>query len=129
VSAGGEPDPLSIELVEVADALAHGRELYVAGDLAAAAAEFADAIAVDPRSAEAHRGLAKAVRRTDPQRGRAALERAVLLQPASFQSWRALAAVLRALGDGPGAEAAAARARETAPSDAARAALALDLGC
>jgi len=60
------------------------------------------------------------LRRGDPQKARADLERSVELWPAHFEPWHKLALVLRRLGDAAGAERAQARAdeafrRRTAP--------------
>jgi tetratricopeptide (TPR) repeat protein len=124
------PELVGIEDVELVDGsaeLARARDLLLAGDLAAAAAAFAEAAQLDPSSAEAQRGLGKALGRADPRGARAALERAVALAPGAFECWRALA--LRCLADGD--EAAALRAREralaVAPTGEAHAALDRDL--
>jgi tetratricopeptide (TPR) repeat protein len=129
------PEREDAELVSLEDvvllgdeAVARGRDAYLAGDLAGAEAAFAEALGEDPASAEALHGLARSVIAADAGRAREALERAVALRPGYFEAWRALALVCSAQHDDAAARAAAQRARACAPSEAAAATLALDVG-
>jgi Tfp pilus assembly protein PilF len=115
-----------VELLD-AEALVRGRDLLIAGDAVAATIAFEQALAEDPRSAEALHGLAKALRRADPPRARAALERALAIRPEFFEAWRALALLCRVQGDETTARRAVERARGCAPSMEAAAALHLDV--
>jgi Flp pilus assembly protein TadD len=129
--APGEPLEVvgldDVELIDPAAELARARALFLAGDLAGAAASFAEAAQLDPANAEAQRGLGKALARGDPRGARAALERAVALAPGSFECWRALAMRCRADGDEGAATRARDRALAVAPTGDARAALDRDL--
>jgi Flp pilus assembly protein TadD len=133
VSGPGLPEPevVGLEDVELIDealeAVALGRDLYLAGDLTRAAAAFEDALRADDSSGEALHGLAKALGRADPARARAVLERAVELRPDSFEAWRALAILCRDGGDRVASARALAAGRAAAASDAARDALERDL--
>jgi Flp pilus assembly protein TadD len=120
---------VSLEDVELLgeEAIARGRDAYLAGDLAGAEAAFAEALGDDPSSPEALHGLAKAVRASDAGRARTALERAVAVRPGFFEAWRALAILCAAQRDDAAARAAAERARACAPSALAAATLELDL--
>ena len=131
-----DPRELEPEVVEVGDVetfdesaenLARGRELYVAGALAEAAAAFSEASRHDPSSADAAYALAKALLRNDPAKARAALERALTLRPSWFEPWRALALLCARRGDAEGLSRAVAGARRAAPADGRCVALERDL--
>jgi tetratricopeptide (TPR) repeat protein len=98
---------------EVDELVTRARELYLAGELAAAAAAFGEAAQLDPSSFDAAYGLSKALRRSDPAAARAQLDRALALRPGSFEAWRALGLLCAAERDAAGVERALAGAQDT----------------
>jgi tetratricopeptide (TPR) repeat protein len=124
------PDVVGLGDVELlddapADWIERGRELYTAGDVAAAAAAFGEAARLDPDSPDAAYALAKALRGIDPAAARMLLERAATARPGAFEYWRALALQCVATHDLAAAERALAGA--TATGDPRCAALAHDV--
>jgi Flp pilus assembly protein TadD len=108
-------------------ALAHGIELFVAGDLPAAVSALGEAAALLPGEAAAHAWLGRALLRGDPGGACVALRRAVGLEPDDFAAWRALAIAAARAGDAVLAGEARDRAAACAPGAEVAAGLSRDL--
>ncbi|MFT3915005.1 MAG: response regulator [Anaeromyxobacteraceae bacterium] len=111
-----------------ADAYRRGREAFRAGDHAAAAKAFEEALAIDAFSPEAHAALGVTLRATgDRFRAMTMLERAVELRPQDLTSLQALANVYDRNGFFRKAIEALERALAAAKDDDVREALRSDL--
>jgi len=109
-------------------ALARGKELLAAGDTAAAASAFEEAVRLDAFSAEAQYQWGRTLRAlNDGFRAMTALERAVDLRPGLFNGLRSLAALYQEKGFRRKAAETLERAVGAAPDDAAREAVRAEL--
>jgi CheY-like chemotaxis protein len=108
--------------------LARARELVQAGKMAEAVQALTEAVAADPRSADAHFQLGRALRSTGEHfRAMTELERASELRPQNLAALRSLAALYEETGFRRKASEVLERALRAAPDDGTREAIRSEL--